>query len=97
MTTIKNSTHHSLSRRSLVVALLAAAALPLGNEIAQAADQIVLRVGDQKGGNRSLLEISGLTHDHSYKIEWSEFPAAFLVADALFVLVCSLRDLVTQR
>jgi sulfonate transport system substrate-binding protein len=45
------------------VALLAAAVLPLDNKIAQAADQIVLRVGDQKGGNRSLLEISGLTHD----------------------------------
>ncbi|HEU0150028.1 MAG TPA: ABC transporter substrate-binding protein, partial [Bradyrhizobium sp.] len=83
MTAIRKSTHHSLSRRSLVVALLAAAVLPLGNRIAQAADQIVLRVGDQKGGNRSLLEISGLTHDLSYKIEWSEFPAAAPILESL--------------
>jgi len=39
-----------------------------------AADTVTLRVGDQKGGNRSLLEISGYAKDLPYKIEWSEFP-----------------------
>jgi len=41
-----------------------------------AADAVTLRVGDQKGGNRSLLEIAGLTKDLPCRIEWSEFPAA---------------------
>jgi sulfonate transport system substrate-binding protein len=48
-----------------------------------AADTVVLRVGDQKGGNRSLLEISGLAGDLPYKIEWSEFPAAAPILEAL--------------
>lgn len=50
---------------------------------AAAADQVTLRVGDQKGGNRSLLEISGLAKDLPYKIEWSEFPAAAPILEAL--------------
>ncbi|HLG80956.1 MAG TPA: ABC transporter substrate-binding protein [Bradyrhizobium sp.] len=48
-----------------------------------AADTVVLRVGDQKGGNRSLLEISGLAREMPYKIEWSEFPAAAPILEAL--------------
>src|ERR1700692_1037284 len=50
---------------------------------ALAADAVTLRVGDQKGGNRSLLEISGLAGDLPYKIEWSEFPAAAPILEAL--------------
>ena len=50
---------------------------------ALAADPITLRVGDQKGGNRSLLEIAGLARDLPYKIEWSEFPAAAPILEAL--------------
>jgi sulfonate transport system substrate-binding protein len=48
-----------------------------------AADPVTLRVGDQKGGNRSLLEISGLAKDLPYKIQWSEFPAAAPILEAL--------------
>jgi sulfonate transport system substrate-binding protein len=48
-----------------------------------AADTVTLRVGDQKGGNRSLLEISGYARDLPYKIEWSEFPAAAPILEAL--------------
>mgnify|MGYP003693941669 CR=1 FL=1 len=44
---------------------------------------MTLRVGDQKGGNRSLLEISGYAKDLPYKIEWSEFPAAAPILEAL--------------
>ncbi|WP_441518031.1 ABC transporter substrate-binding protein [Bradyrhizobium sp. 2TAF24] len=48
------------------------------------ADQpVTLRVGDQKGGNRSLLEIAGLAKDLPYKIEWSEFPAAAPILEAI--------------
>jgi sulfonate transport system substrate-binding protein len=50
---------------------------------ALAADPITLKVGDQKGGNRSLLEIAGLARDLPYKIEWSEFPAAAPILEAL--------------
>jgi sulfonate transport system substrate-binding protein len=50
---------------------------------AMAADTVTLRVGDQKGGNRSLLEIAGLAKDLPYKIEWSEFPAAAPILEAL--------------
>ena len=50
---------------------------------AMAADTVTLRVGDQKGGNRSLLEIAGLARDLPYKIEWSEFPAAAPILEAL--------------
>ena len=50
---------------------------------ALAADTVTLRIGDQKGGNRSLLEISGYAKDLPYKIEWSEFPAAAPILEAL--------------
>jgi len=50
---------------------------------ALAADAVTLRVGDQKGGNRSLLEIAGLTKDLPSRIEWSEFPAAAPILEAL--------------
>src|SRR5947199_10169030 len=50
---------------------------------ALAADTVTLRVGDQKGGNRSLLEISGYAKDLPYTIEWSEFPAAAPILEAL--------------
>jgi sulfonate transport system substrate-binding protein len=44
---------------------------------------VILRVGDQKGGNRSLLEISGLASELPYRLEWSEFPAAAPILEAL--------------
>ncbi len=43
----------------------------------------VLRVGNQKGGLRSLLEASGAGKDLPYRIEWSEFPAAAPLLEAL--------------
>jgi sulfonate transport system substrate-binding protein len=69
--------------RSATAALLATAISLCAAGYAFAADTIVLRVGDQKGGNRSLLEISGLAKDLPYKIEWSEFPAAAPILEAL--------------
>lgn len=75
------TTHRSNIRRTFVAAFVTAAALLSG--AAHAAEQVVLRIGDQKGGNRSLLEISGLASDLPYKIEWSEFPAAAPILEAL--------------
>ena len=67
--------------RRLAGALLAAA-LTLAAVTARA-EEVVLRVGDQKGGNRSLLEIAGDAKDLPYRIEWSEFPAAAPILEAL--------------
>src|SRR5262245_34945073 len=50
---------------------------------ALASEFVTLRIGDQKGGNRALLEIAGLAKDLPYKIEWSEFPAAAPILEAL--------------
>src|SRR4051794_15014736 len=77
-----NSVDRSITRR--LAASLLAAAMTLSSAAASfAADTVVLRVGDQKGGNRSLLESSGYARDLPYKIEWSEFPAAAPILEAL--------------
>ncbi len=63
--------------------LLAAGLTLMSAAAAFAADALVLRVGDQKGGNRALLEIAGLAQDLPYRIVWSEFPAAAPILEAL--------------
>jgi sulfonate transport system substrate-binding protein len=64
-------------RRLLVtLALILAAASP-------AAAQAVLRVGDQKGGSRALMEAAGVLDGLPYKVEWREFPAAAPLLEAL--------------
>lgn len=71
----------SVTRRSIVANFTGAAAmaaLPI-----QAAERPVLRVGNQKGGLRSLLEASGVAHDLPYTLEWAEFPAAAPLLEAL--------------
>ncbi|MCJ2021959.1 ABC transporter substrate-binding protein [Methylobacterium sp. E-065] len=69
---------------SVMAAFLLAAGLTLMSAAAAfAADALVLRVGDQKGGNRALLEIAGLAQDLPYRIVWSEFPAAAPILEAL--------------
>jgi len=69
--------------RRFAASLVAAALGVAFSGSAFAADPVTLRVGDQKGGNRSLLEISGLAKDLPYKIQWSEFPAAAPILEAL--------------
>jgi sulfonate transport system substrate-binding protein len=69
--------------RPLIAALIAAAFGAATSSSVFAADPVVLRVGDQKGGNRSLLDIAGLANDLPYKIQWSEFPAAAPILEAL--------------
>ncbi|WP_267428526.1 ABC transporter substrate-binding protein [Methylobacterium sp. GC_Met_2] len=69
---------------SVMAAFMLAAGLTLVSAAAAfAADAVVLRVGDQKGGNRALLEIAGLAQDLPYRIVWSEFPAAAPILEAL--------------
>jgi sulfonate transport system substrate-binding protein len=82
MSTLTRSGLHSFSRRT--AAALVAAAITLSTAVSAFGDDtVVLRVGDQKGGNRSLLDISGLGKDLPYRIEWSEFPAAAPILEAL--------------
>lgn len=79
-----NSDLSHLSFTSRLAASLLAAAITLSTTAAAfAADTVVLRVGDQKGGNRSLLDISGLAKDLPYRTEWSEFPAAAPILETL--------------
>ena len=59
-----------------------AAALVLGSVSAGAA-QTTLRVGDQKGNSRAVMEAAGVLTDVPYKIEWKEFPAAAPLLEAL--------------
>lgn len=77
------STRPSMILRHLVGSLSVAALVFILHTPAVAADVVTLRVGDQKGGSRSLLEISGLAKDLPYKIEWSEFPAAAPILEAI--------------
>lgn len=74
--------HARLARFGVAACLLAAVTLASA-VAARAAEVVVLRVGDQKGGNRSLLDIAGLAQDLPYRVEWSEFPAAAPILEAL--------------
>lgn len=50
---------------------------------AASASAITLRIGDQKGGNQSLLQAAGELRNLPYQIEWSEFAAAAPLLEAL--------------
>src|SRR5580658_9015541 len=48
-----------------------------------ASDQAVLRIASQKGGTKSLMIASGVLDGAPYKVEWSEFPSAQALLEAL--------------
>ena len=66
------------TRRTL---LLAASGLALGGSAVAA--PAVLRVGDQKGGTRSTMAAAGVLDDLPFRLEWSQFPAAAPLLQAL--------------
>jgi sulfonate transport system substrate-binding protein len=66
--------------RSLLSALALLALAPM--ELARA-DEAVLRVGDQRGNARALMEAAGVLADLPYRLDWSEFPAAAPLLEAL--------------
>ncbi|MGY3026098.1 sulfonate transport system substrate-binding protein [Pseudomonas lurida] len=64
--------------------LLLGTALALGlASAAQAADLQPLRVANQKSTIKALLEVSGETKSVPYEIQWSEFPSASPLGEAL--------------
>ena len=74
----------STSRRQFVThALGASAALALPAAGLHAQQRQVLKAGDQKGGLRALLEAAGALDGIGHDIQWSEFPAAAPLAEAL--------------
>jgi len=72
---------HPPRRRWLQGAAWSAAAVGLPALHAQG--RPLLKAGDQKGGLRALLEAAGALDSLSYDIQWSEFPAAAPLAEAL--------------
>ena len=56
--------------------------LGVGSGVVHAQAQ-VLKAGDQKGGLRALLEAANELQGLSYEIQWTEFPAAAPLAEAL--------------
>jgi len=62
--------------------LLVAAALLLAASV-QTHAQVTLRIGDQKGNARAVMEAAGALGDVPYKIDWKEFPAAAPLLEAL--------------
>ncbi|GJD96390.1 ABC transporter substrate-binding protein [Methylobacterium iners] len=55
----------------------------LGPVAPAGARDAVLRVGDQRGNARALMEAAGVLADLPYRLEWSEFPAAAPLLEAL--------------
>jgi sulfonate transport system substrate-binding protein len=77
----------TFSRRRAVRALMGGAALASLLPAARAGEPVppgtVLKVGDQKGGCQSVLQAAGALADLPYRIEWSQFPAAAPLLEAL--------------
>lgn len=78
----------TISRRLFNFALGGLAAVSLlgaatASFAAEDLSKVVLRVGDQTGATRAKLEAAGLLKDVPYQIEWSVYPAAVNLHEAL--------------
>nr|WP_297530525.1 ABC transporter substrate-binding protein [uncultured Roseateles sp.] len=76
---------HDRSRRRVLsggAALTALAAVPYVRSV-RAQGRVVVKAGDQKGNLRALLEAADELRQLPYDIQWSEFPAAAPLAEAL--------------
>lgn len=80
----------SINRRRFGLSLGAAASFAaIGTNLRAAGagdvdlSKVTLRVGDQTGNTRATLEAAGLLDDIPYQIEWSVFPAAVHLHEAL--------------
>lgn len=76
---------HDRSRRRVLsggAAFTALAAIPYVRSV-RAQGRVVVKAGDQKGNLRALLEAADELRQLPYDIQWSEFPAAAPLAEAL--------------
>ncbi|CAN5321267.1 ABC transporter substrate-binding protein [soil metagenome] len=69
-------------RQIVTMALLLAVLSACGQRRADETET-VLHVGSQRGGTKALLQASGVLADAPYRIEWSEFPAAQTLLEAI--------------
>ena len=69
-------------RRLIIPAILAILAVAGCGPLAPRRD-IVLRIASQKGGTRALLEASHVLVGAPYRVEWSEFPSAQTLLEAV--------------
>ena len=76
------STKTSLLATLAATAVLAAACQK-NAEAPQAGAPVVLKIASQKGGTRALMEASHALDGAGYKVEWSEFPSAQTLLEAL--------------
>lgn len=67
----------------LLVTMLALIGLDACTRHDAPAGQTVLRVGSQRGGTKALLLSSGVLQGAPYRVEWSEFPAAQNLLEAI--------------
>ncbi|WP_028311852.1 ABC transporter substrate-binding protein [Derxia gummosa] len=74
---------HTLPHRRRLLAGLGLLPAALACRAARADGRVELRVGDQKGGLRSILEAAGALRDLPFDIRWYEFPAAAPLLEAL--------------
>lgn len=67
----------------IVVLLILTAVLVAWTRRGGAGGEDILRVGSQRGGTKALLLASGELNGAPYKVEWSEFPAAQNLLEAI--------------
>jgi len=85
MTTLSHPLRQLSRRHALGLGVGALAAGLTSRRTANAAIPAgtVLKVGDQKGGVQSVMEAAGQLADLPYRVEWSQFPAAAPLLEAL--------------
>jgi sulfonate transport system substrate-binding protein len=76
---IRSVTRHGIARRDVLAGLALAPALLTR----PARADTILRMGDQRGNVRALMEAAGVLGDLPYRLEWSEFAAAAPLAEAM--------------
>jgi sulfonate transport system substrate-binding protein len=70
-----------LATAAMLAPALAGCGRPAGSRAADGG--VVLRIASQRGGTRALMEAAGVLDGAPYRIEWSEFPSAQTLLEAL--------------
>ncbi len=72
-----------MDRRQLIAGLALGGLAASLAACAKGSGQPVLKVGSQRGGTKAILLASGALQGATYRVEWSEFPAAAPLLEAL--------------